>query len=221
MKVAVVTPTIASQYLRDCVLSVQNQTYKNLTHYIFIDGKEYVEDVKKLTENLPNIKLVILEENVGRDWYGHRVYAACSFLVNADAISYLDEDNWFEPTHIENGVKLLQTYDWCYSLRNITLPDGTFACKDECESLGKHPVFFNDNIHHIDTSCFMIKRDVAVVTGHAWYSKWGADRKFFYYLREHFQEYECTDQYTLNYRIQKPGQLQFFLQGNKEAKPEL
>ena len=43
MKVAVVTPTIGNPKLADCLASVNNQTYKNLTHYIFIDGSQYEE----------------------------------------------------------------------------------------------------------------------------------------------------------------------------------
>ena len=43
MKVAVVTPTIGSEHLSQCIDSVQNQTYENLTHYIFLDGEEHYE----------------------------------------------------------------------------------------------------------------------------------------------------------------------------------
>ncbi len=43
MKVAVVTPTIGSEHLTQCVESVQNQTYENLTHYIFLDGEEHFD----------------------------------------------------------------------------------------------------------------------------------------------------------------------------------
>ena len=45
MKVAVVTPTIGSKHLRMCLNSVRYQSYGNLTHYVFIDGKEYENDV--------------------------------------------------------------------------------------------------------------------------------------------------------------------------------
>ena len=50
MKVAVVTPTIGNPKLADCLASVNNQTYKNLTHYIFIDGSQYEEQVKQIKE---------------------------------------------------------------------------------------------------------------------------------------------------------------------------
>ena len=36
MKVAVVTPTIASKHLKQCIDSVNKQTYKDITHYMFV-----------------------------------------------------------------------------------------------------------------------------------------------------------------------------------------
>ena len=170
MKVAVVTPTIGSDYLSQCIYSVDKQTYQDITHYIFIDGCQYEPKARDILVGSPKTRMIELEENVGKGWYGHRVYAACSFLVNADVICYLDEDNWFEPEHVENMVNALKEgYDWVYSLRNIHDKEGNFLCEDNCESLGKWPVYFNPQVHHIDTSCFAIRRDIAVRIGHAWY----------------------------------------------------
>ena len=45
MKVAVVTPTIGSMTLKQCVESVEAQTYKDLTHYVFIDGYDHRKKV--------------------------------------------------------------------------------------------------------------------------------------------------------------------------------
>jgi glycosyltransferase involved in cell wall biosynthesis len=86
MKVAIVTPTIGSEHLSECIASVDSQIYKDLVHYVFIDGKEYVDKVNNIIEGASKVRKVILEDNVGKGWYGHRVYAACSFLVNADII---------------------------------------------------------------------------------------------------------------------------------------
>jgi len=110
MKVAVVTPTIGATTLAQCVGSVENQTYDDLTHYIFLDGKENESKIwyQLEYETRNRIKTVRLEENVGKGWYGHRVYAACSFLVNCDVICYLDEDNWIDPHHVENLVSVLE-----------------------------------------------------------------------------------------------------------------
>lgn len=219
MKVAVVTPTIGNNKLTDCISSVNKQTYKNLTHYVFIDGMEYFPSVEKMIEGYSNIKTVTLEENVGKGWYGHRVFAACSFLVNADIICYLDEDNWFEPCHVEKLVaKIEQGNDWAYSLRKIYDKDGNFLCDDDCESLGKWPVYFNDDVFHIDTSSFAVKKDVAVRIGHAWYGQWGADRQFFHNLKNNFPNFSCTNVHTMCYRLDgNPNSVtkEFFDKGNE------
>ena len=219
MKVAVVTPTIGNPKLIDCLASVDNQTYKDIVHYIFIDGKEHQRKVHDLIQGATKVRTVELEENIGKGWYGHRVFAACSFLVNADVIVYLDEDNWFEPCHVEKLVaKINEGNDWVYSLRKIYDKDGNFLCEDNCESLGKWPVYFDDKVFHIDTSSFAIKRDIAVRIGHAWYGQWGADRQFFGALKQNFPKFDCTNSHTLCYRLDgNPNSVtkEFFDNGNE------
>ena len=219
MRVAVVTPTIASEHLVKCIDSVDKQTYEDIVHYIFIDGCQYEPKAREILVGSPKTRMIELEENVGKGWYGHRVYAACSFLVNADVICYLDEDNFLEPNHIETVVKKLQEgNDWVYSLRNIHDKEGKFLCEDNCESLGKWPVYFNPEVHHIDTSCFAVRRDVAVHIGHSWYGQWGADRQFFGAIKKYFPKYSCTNQYTTNYRLdgnENSVNEEFFIEGNK------
>jgi glycosyltransferase involved in cell wall biosynthesis len=218
MKVAVVTPTIASEHLTKCIDSVDKQTYKDLTHYIFIDGCQYEPKAREILVGSSKTRMIELEENVGKGWYGHRVYAACSFLVNADIICYLDEDNWFEPDHVQKMVdKINEGNDWVYSLRNIHDKEGKFLCEDNCESLGKWPVYFNPEVHHIDTSCFAVRRDVAVNIGHAWYGQWGADRQFFNAIKKHYTKYSCTNANTVAYRLDgNPNSVteEFFTKGN-------
>ncbi len=220
MKVAVVIPTIGSQHLEECLESVSNQTHKDTTTYLFRDGMDV--KIPSYVNNIPNIKQIHLDENVGKGWYGHRVYAACSFLVNADVICYLDEDNFYEPEHVQTLVETISKgNDWAYSLRNIVDKNGEFICADDCESLGKWPVYFNNEIFHIDTSCFAIRRDVAVRIGHAWYGQWGADRQFFGAIKKHYPKFDCTNTYTVNYRLdgnENSVTKEFFEQGNKETR---
>jgi glycosyltransferase involved in cell wall biosynthesis len=220
MKVAVVTPTIGAKTLSKCIQSVEAQTYENLTHYVFLDGEEeHGDKIWNQLQGASKVKTIRLEENVGKGWYGHRVYAACSFLVNADVICYLDEDNWIEPNHVEKLVEVLKEgNDWAYSLRKIYDKEGNYLCEDNCESLGKWPVYFNDSVHHIDTSSFAIRRDVAITIGHAWYGQWGADRQFFTNLKRNFTRYECSNEYSLCYRLDgNPNSVthEFFQNGNQ------
>lgn len=221
MKVAVVTPTIGSKTLSQCLESVQKQTYTDLTHYVFIDGQEYYEKVHSILDDNAGpktIKTISLEENIGKGWYGHRVYAACSFLVNADIICYLDEDNWFDKNHVESLVdQIKQGRQWAYSLRKIYTKKGELLGEDNCESLGKWPVHFNDQVFHIDTSSFAVRRDVAVSIGQAWYGQWGADRQFFNALKTHFSNFGCTSEHSLNYRLdgnENSVNWEFFEKGN-------
>ena len=219
MRVAVVTPTIASEHLAKCIDSVDKQTYQDITHYIFIDGCQYEPKAREILVGSSKTRMIELEENVGKGWYGHRVYAACSFLVNADIIVYLDEDNWLEPCHVQKIVdKIKEGNDWAYSLRKIYDKDENFLCEDNCESLGKWPVYFNSEVHHIDTSCFGVRRDVAVHIRHSWYGQWGADRQFFNTIKKAFPKYDCTNVYTSCYRLDgNPNSVtkEFFEQGNE------
>ena len=197
MKVAIVTPTIASEHLAKCIASVDKQTYEDIVHYIFIDGCQYEPKAREILVGSSKTRMIELEENVGKGWYGHRVYAASSFLVNADIICYLDEDNWIEPEHIQKMVDTIKEGNqWAYSLRKIYDKDGNFLCEDNCESLGKWPVHFNPDIHHIDTSCFGVRRDIAVQIGHFWYGQWGADRQFFANLKQNFPKFACTNTHS-------------------------
>jgi len=223
MKVAVVTPTIGATTLRQCIESVETQTYDDLTHYIVLDGEEeHGDEIWNKLQDATRIKTIRLQENIGKGWYGHRVYAACGFLVNADVICYLDEDNWFESNHIEKLVERIKKgVDWAFSLRKIFDKDGNFVTEDNCESLGQWPIYFNKDAFHIDTSSFMIKADIARKLGPAWYGQWGADRQFFNALKQYFPSYSCSREYSLCYRLDgNPNSvnIEFFEKGNAENK---
>jgi len=115
MKVAVVTPTIGAKTLRQCVESVEAQTYDDVTHYVFLDGEEeHGDKIWNQLQGTSKVKTIRLQENIGKGWYGHRVYAACSFLVNADVICYLDEDNFLMKI---TGLSLITLRNWLRSFR--------------------------------------------------------------------------------------------------------
>jgi hypothetical protein len=65
----------------------------------------------------------------------------------------------------------------------------------------------------------MVKADVARKLGHAWYSQWGADRRFFSGLKQYFPNFSCSKEYSLCYRLDgNPNSVtaEFFEKGNKE-----
>lgn len=220
--VVVITPTIGSEHLKQCMESVANQTYDNVKHLIVVDGNDYIEtflDNALYDRCAPyDSNLCILPDNVGANgWYGHRVYAAFTYLVNEDYIIYLDEDNWLEPNHVESLIHTIESNNllWAYSLRKICDKEGRVICEDNCESLGWW--LSVDGYPHIDTSSYCVSRTTAVQAAHAWYGQWGADRQFFTELTKVTHRFTTNKEHTLNYRLDgNPGspKKEFFIQGN-------
>ena len=155
--VTVITPTIGSPKLLDAISSVATQSYK-CKHLIVIDGPDFVEpvmDIIKITQMMdpqPNIQVIVSPENTGKtggDFYGHRVYAAYPHLLNSDYILFLDEDNWYEPDHVESLVSTAEAknLDFSFSLRKIFSPERKHLADDNCESLGRWPIYFRSEEH--------------------------------------------------------------------------
>ena len=185
MSATVIVPTTGSPEVIKAIESVIQQKYLDTTCYLVVDGMKYFHDVAlllmkhKLNEH-PRVKVCTLPINVGANgFYGHRVYAAFTHLVNTNYVMYLDQDCWYDEDHVETCVRNIEErkLDWCYSLRQIYDKDGNYLCNDDCESLGKWPVFSGD-YHHIDTNCYCLKTDVAVKLSQVWHGGWGQeDRK--------------------------------------------
>ncbi len=228
--VVVITPTVGKEQLKHAIESVNQQTYKNITHLIVVDGTEYFQDVLKVTPIKQNVIITTAPYNTGGNgYYGHRIYAAYSHLVNHDYVAFLDEDNWFEPNHIETLVKTLETkdYDWVHSLRKVYV-ENDYLADDCCESIGRYPIWFSqpDNPQHlVDTSSYLFKRDFLTRVASYWHYGWGGDRRFFTIITKgmNHDNYGTTGQHTLNYRlpdmnIAYGGDFKFFEKGNEAVK---
>ena len=228
--IGILTPTIGKPELFDCLMSVYEQTHP-VTHYIVADGKSAIDPVCRMLDRLPadaheRILLITLEENVGKGFYGHRVYASVPMLMNTEYVCYLDEDNWLDSTHAETLLRTVQESDaaWAYSLRMIYRPNGELLCEDICESLGLWPIIGADPHHedayHCDTSSFMLPRQLASQLGPVWIGGWGQDRVFFRLLRQVAPRGACSGHPTLSYRLAgNRGSVtaEFFLHGQRQA----
>jgi len=163
-----------------------------------------------------------LPYNTGANgFYGHRIYAGVPHLLNADYIFFLDEDNWYEPDHVASLVEVLDRgNDFAYSFRKIFNPDKSYVADDNCEALGKWPIYFthNDPQYLIDTSSFAFKREFLQKTCHLWHSGWGGDRRYFYSVLAGNPKWDTNYKHTLCYRLDgNPGSVdgKFFIEGNK------
>jgi len=229
--VVVITPTIGSPKLADAVESVQRQTYGNLEHLIVVDGYDYEDATNKAFRSawqrfsdgsLKSARAMILPYNTGANgFYGHRIYAGVPHLINADYVFLLDEDNWYEKDHVRTLVEVLdQGNDFAYSLRKIYSPDKTYIADDNCEALGKWPIYFshNDPQYLVDTSSFAFNTKFLQKTCHFWHSGWGGDRKYLYSVLAQNPKWDTSYKHTLCYRTDanpNSPDADFFIKGNE------
>lgn len=224
--VTVITPTIGSPKLKDAMKSVEEQTYPNVQHLVVVDGQEYWGNTLKnmsVSIEKAKAKIICTPENTGANGLnGQRIYAAFPHLVNSDYIFFLDQDNWYEPDHITSLVDLMEkeNLDWAYSLRKIFDSDKKFVANDDCESLGKWPIFFTYDKpdYMIDTSAFAFKKSFIQKSCHLWHSgPWGEDRRYFNAIKDH-SRWNTTGNYSLCYRLDgNPNSVtgDFFITGNE------
>ena len=233
MKVSVITASVGNPHLAECIASVREQTYTNVEHIVFVDGKERWEaadEILKAAEfpRLSKEHLCVLPFSTGKDRYnGHRVYGAATFIAEGDFFIFLDEDNALEPDHVEKLVKLVQDkkLDWAFSFRKIIDQTGNVVCLDDCESLGKWASVLNPNDFFIDVNCYFIRKEVAVGMVPVWYRKFREpgqveiDRAIASTLMHpnNKLKFDGTLDYTVKYRVGNTGlsvQKDFFLNGN-------
>ena len=219
-RIMVITPTTGKDTMVKAMQSVIDQTIPT-EHLIVVDGEESYERMGSLVTPMgKKITRIQLPENVGGNgWYGHRVYAAMPLMVNADYILFLDEDNWFEPNHVETMINKIKSKDlmWSYSLRRICNEAGEYIEDDDCESLGRWPTFYDHTVNFVDTNCYCFRREYLVSVAHAFYGKWGADRPFYRAASAGLPAFGCTGEATVNYR--SPDRLlAMFKDGNEKMK---
>lgn len=225
--VTIITPTTGNKQLYRAVLSVEEQTYDNIQHLVVIDGPDGASSANQILEG-SQADIIQLPYATGKDQYnGHRIYGAMTFVAKGDYLIFLDEDNWFEPDHVEKLVEQIEAGNqWAYSLRKIVDQDGTYICNDDCESLGKWTSIINDNF--IDLNCFMIHKKDALHFAPLWYRRARhpedqpeVDRLLSAFMMQNFQRFDTTGLYTVNYRVAARAdsvQDVFFIRGNEAMK---
>lgn len=227
-KAIVITPTTGAPELAQAHNSVINQSFPDVDHLIISDGQQFVENTNKVlkeagAESGKRLFRCDLPFNTGGGgFYGHRVMAAFSHLINYDYILFLDQDNWLDQDHVSSLVEENErfSFDWSYSLRKIHDKDGNYLCEDNCESLGRWPVWVNSDAYLIDSSSYCFKTAFIRKVGHLWDHGWGADRRFYTLIRDELKHknYGCTGKHTMNYRLGgNEGSVtgDFFVKGNE------
>lgn len=222
--VAVITSTIGRPELARAIESVKNQTYP-CKHYIFVDGEQFADNAKAIVEQYDNLIVTYLPMNTGANgWVNSSINAIAPYLAKGDIICYLDDDNWYEPNHIQSIVEAFEsspTADFVYTLRNFVEADGTILCPDNFESLGVfenkvldpyptiltvgnqsyHLNFQLHQAHHIDTNCYAFKHPIALELSRSWFSGIHNDKNVLRKIVELNLKCVCTKQYSVNYVV--------------------
>jgi len=206
MRVAVVTPTIGTKFLRENLASVSTQTHKDLKHVVVCDGPEHESKVRDAIKDF-NVTPFFLPENTGFGGYnGHRIYASIPYLIDADYFIFLDEDNYIDGDHVESLVAASKDCDWAFSFRKIIDGNGNYICNDDCESLGLWPTCLSDDEYFVDVGCYFLPKMIAIQTAPIWYRRARNpqeqpefDRLLINVLRQNKTNYNSTKKYTLNY----------------------
>jgi hypothetical protein len=230
--VTLITAATGHPNLPQCLRSVQDQTFEGVEHLVVIDGPEHESAVEAAIGGLPArkrpIHLLTLPFATGKEkWNGHRIYAAGSYLANTEFVGFLDADNWLESDHVERLLATIRqtSAPWAFALRNIIDLQGKFIARDECESLGNlHACFYDPAFHHVDTNCYLLRREVAVNAAHIWYGptkppdwRQEPDRLLCRYLLGYFPQAASSRGYTVNYTVASRSDSvrpEFFLKGN-------
>ena len=223
----IITPTTGNSRLSKLIQSINNQNdnkllQKKIEHFIIIDGPNYSEKSQTILNDNPAINheryVIQLPFNTGKNggnFLGHKIYASFGQLVRCDWVLFADDDNWYDPDHLNSLIENINQYnintinkkniEWLYCLRKIENDIQGYVCNDNCESLGYlHSVFYNVNSHLIDTNCFCIRSDIMIACSNIWNLEAtnnvkDPDRVFTDKLMRDYPNYVCSQQYTLNY----------------------
>ena len=156
MTCTVITATIGRPELLRAAESVADQTVP-CTHLVIADGPVAAEAARKVLRHGPPVTTLALPWNTGA--VGGYCYAVGCLLVQSDYVCFLDDDNWYEPYHVEDMVGAICSYDLDFGAA------ARLYWREDMREVGFMP---EDVGGHIDTSCYCLKNHVAKQVAMAW-----------------------------------------------------
>ena len=112
--VSIITPSFnSSLYIEECITSVQNQSYTNWEMLIIDDfsSDNSVNLIQQISNQDCRIKLITLSSNVGAAEARNEAFA----YANGKYIAFLDSDDLWMPTKLENQIKFMQSSKCAFS----------------------------------------------------------------------------------------------------------
>lgn len=183
------------EYLEKNIESIRNQTVKT-KHMLVFDG--IPKNKKQLFQNIDFDGIEILELPICHNDYGDTpryMGAVSAFSRKADAVFWLDDDNWVDNNHVEIMSSEIDK-DWPITTcqRNI--------CNLEGEIMGL--CFETDPYKFIDMNCYFIHESVKNICTTLWTMQSDHhifdDKILYATIRKHNIPFKYYKTPTVNYR---------------------
>jgi GT2 family glycosyltransferase len=199
-RITVITATVGELWeLADCMQSVANQTIPT-PHIVVSDGvfESRYHDLIAAIPTMSKIKLIELPFSTGKDgYYGHRIYAAFSLLVDTEFVAFLDADCTIEPDWAEKMLAHADANpDKIITCRRNLIYEDEVLGVDNRESIGANE--FGYHLHDVNTYLFPTKHMVNITR--LLYDKWGMDRRLAFALQDNI--YHTTEP-LVNYAVRE------------------
>jgi len=203
--VSVVMPSIGRKEIIKAISSIFQQNVNRIQvligidkpqeHLLFLD--EFLEDCPKhITVNVfyPGYSTSVRHGGITLAKDGGALRSILSQLANSKFVTYLDDDNWWESTHLSDLLHAIQNKAWAFSLRYFVHPHSkNKICIDEWESVGPGKgIFLQKFGGFVDPNCLMINKEMCWQCLPLWNfplsgdpKGMSADRNIFNFLKNH------------------------------------
>lgn len=170
-KVSIIIPTYnCEQYIERCIISIVNQTYKNIEVIVINDGSKdkTLEILKKIQEKYKNI-IIINKENTGVS--NSRNIGLKK--ATGDYILFIDSDDWIENETVKELIEVINNYDvdivrYSY-MRNNMKEEIIYTKKDENNNDDGYALINKEMIRKVligkieaYTPLILIKKEIAL-----------------------------------------------------------
>jgi glycosyltransferase involved in cell wall biosynthesis len=203
--VSVVIPSIGRKEIIKAISSIFEQNVNRIQILIGIDKPKesllFLDDFlescpKHITVNIfyPGYSTSVRHGGITLAQDGGDLRSTLTQLANSKYVAYLDDDNWWESTHLSDLLAAIKNKAWAFSLRYFVHPDSkNIICIDEWESVGPGKgIFLQKFGGFVDPNCLIIDKELCWQCISLWniplngdLKGMSADRNVFNFLKNH------------------------------------
>jgi hypothetical protein len=204
MDAAVVIPTVLRPHLKQAVESIFAQDLGGRIHILI--GIDNIRGDLALIDEIcasrpshcavqvlwPGFSTSTRHGGLMRPGDGGALRAMLTYLANSPYVAYLDDDNWWAPSHLRQLRRAIEDAEWAFSLRWFVHPETRRpVCVDIWESVGPGQGVFAERFGgFVDPNCLMLNKVACPAAAQCWNfplrnDPMSADRSVFAFLSRH------------------------------------